>query len=89
MALYLVLEPLDIRGIYATWPECEAKVKGVAGAKFQKVATLEAAEALLNGEIPTMTDGTYAFIDVFQSATPLLDRLSFRMSCRLRKAAPP
>ncbi len=63
MAVYLVLEPLEHRGIYATWPECEAKVKGVGGAKFQKVATLEQAEALLNGDVPTMGDGTYAFID--------------------------
>ncbi len=63
MAVYLVLEPFEHRGIYATWPECEAKVKGVPGAKFQKVATLEQAEALLKGDVPEIPNGTFAFID--------------------------
>jgi ribonuclease HI len=63
MAVYVALDPTHIRGIYDTWPACEAKVKGVAGARYQKVATVSEAEALLAGQTPTMPDGTYAFID--------------------------
>jgi ribonuclease HI len=61
--LYVVTEPAEIRGIYTTWPECEAKVKGVRGARFQAVASREQAEAMLRGEATTLTPGLWAFID--------------------------
>lgn len=37
-------------GIYATWPECEAQVKGFRGAVHQKFPTREEALAFINGE---------------------------------------
>lgn len=61
--VYVVTEPPEIRGIYRTWPECEAKVKGVRGAKFQSVASEEKAEAMLRGEGTALTPGLWAFID--------------------------
>ena len=39
--VYVVTAPDEIRGIYPTWPECEAKVKGVRGARYQAVASRE------------------------------------------------
>src|SRR5207244_1028966 len=53
----------DIRGIYRTWPECEAKVKGVRGARYQAVASREQAEAMLRGEGTALTPGVWAFVD--------------------------
>ena len=61
--IYVVTAPAAIRGIYATWPECEAKVKGVPGARFQSVATRELAEAMLRGEGTTLASGLWAFVD--------------------------
>ena len=61
--VYVVTEPPEIRGIYRTWPECEAKVKGVRGAKFQSVASEEKAEAMLRGEGTALTPGLWAFVD--------------------------
>jgi Caulimovirus viroplasmin len=61
--VYVVTEPPQIRGIYATWRECEAAVKGVRGARFQGVATREQAEAMLRGEAKALTPGLWAFID--------------------------
>jgi hypothetical protein len=61
--LYVVTAPPEIRGIYATWRECEAKVKGVRGARFQAVATREHAEAMLRGEGTALTPGLWAFVD--------------------------
>lgn len=63
MAVYVVLAPESIRGIYATWPECQAKVTGISGARFQKAPSREAAEAMLAGETEELPAGTYAFID--------------------------
>jgi hypothetical protein len=63
MALYVVIAPAHARGIYESWPACEAQVKGVAGARYQKVGSPAEAEALLNGEVVTLPDGTYAFVD--------------------------
>ncbi len=63
MAVYVVFEPSSIRGIYDTWPECEAQVKGCAGAKFQKVATREQAESMLAGEKKILQPGLYAVLD--------------------------
>jgi ribonuclease HI len=61
--VYVVTEPPQIRGIYATWRECEAAVKGVRGARFQSVATRAQAEAMLRGEGTALTPGLWAFVD--------------------------
>ena len=61
--LYVVTEPPRIRGIYASWPACEAAVKGVHGARFQAVANREQAEAMLRGEATALTPGLWAFVD--------------------------
>jgi ribonuclease HI len=61
--VYVVTEPPEIRGIYRTWAECEAKVKGVRGARFQAVASEGQAEAMLRGEGTALTPGLWAFID--------------------------
>jgi tetratricopeptide (TPR) repeat protein len=61
--VYVVTEPSEIRGICRSWPECEAKVKSVRGAKFQAVASEEQAHAMLRGEGPTLTPGLWAFVD--------------------------
>lgn len=61
--VYVVTAPAGIRGIYRSWPECEAKVKGVPGARFQAVASDEQAEAMLRGEGTALTPGLWAFVD--------------------------
>ena len=62
--VYVVSEPQRIRGIYSSWPECEAAVKGVRGAKFQGVASRELAEAVLRGEcVKELSPGLYGFVD--------------------------
>jgi len=61
--VYVVTSPPEIRGIYRSWPECEAKVKGVRGARFQAVASEQHAEAMLRGEGTALTPGLWAFVD--------------------------
>src|SRR5262249_25101768 len=61
--VYVVTAPDRIRGIYATWPECAAVVKGVSGARFQSVASREQAEAMLRGEGNALGPGLHAFVD--------------------------
>jgi ribonuclease H-related protein len=61
--VYVVTEPERIRGIYESWPECAAAVKGVSGARYQAVASREQAEALLRGEVTELAPGLYAFVD--------------------------
>ena len=61
--VYVVTAPDRIRGIYATWPECAAAVKGVSGARFQAVASREQAEAMLRGEGNALGPGLHAFVD--------------------------
>jgi len=61
--VYVVTAPETIRGIYRTWAECEAKVKGVRGARYQAVASEELAEAMLRGEGTALTRGLWAFVD--------------------------
>jgi ribonuclease HI len=63
MACYVVLAPEPIRGIYDTWPTCEAIVRGVRGAIYRKAADRALAEQLLRGEGRKLEPGTYAFID--------------------------
>jgi ribonuclease HI len=63
MAAYVVFGPASIRGIYTTWPECEAKVRGISGAKFQKAPSREQAESMLAGEKKTLPPGHYAVVD--------------------------
>ncbi len=61
--VYVVTAPARIRGIYSTWKECEAAVKGVSGARFQAVAGREQAEAMLRGEGKELAAGLYGFVD--------------------------
>lgn len=63
MKVYVVTEPESIRGIYETWPECQAAVSGIPGARYQAVSSREHAEALLRGEAVVLPPGTYAFVD--------------------------
>jgi len=62
-AVYVVTAPEGSRGIYDTWPACEAVVKGARGARFQKVASRDEAEALLSGVGVLLPPGVYAFTD--------------------------
>jgi len=61
--VYVVTAPERIRGIYESWPACEAAVKGVRGARYQAVATREQAESMLRGEGTSLPPGRYAFVD--------------------------
>jgi len=61
--VYVVTAPERIRGVYETWPACEAAVKGVPGARYQAVASRAQAEAMLRGEGTALTPGLYAFVD--------------------------
>jgi ribonuclease HI len=61
--VYVVTAPDRIRGVYETWPACEAAVKGVRGARFQAVASRAQAEAMLRGEGAALAPGLYAFVD--------------------------
>ena len=61
--VYVVTAPERIRGIYASWPETAALVKGVSGARYQEVASRELAEAMLRGEGAELRAGLYGFVD--------------------------
>src|SRR5262245_49599767 len=61
--VYVVTAPERIRGIYTSWPECQAAVKGVSGARYQGVASREQAEAMLRGEGREVAAGLYGFVD--------------------------
>ena len=61
--VYVVTAPASIRGIYETWDACRAAVSGVAGARYQGVASREVAEAMLSGEGLALEPGAYAFVD--------------------------
>lgn len=61
--VYVVTAPLSIRGVYETWPACQAAVSGVRGARFQAVSSRALAEQMLRGEPVTLPPGEYAFVD--------------------------
>jgi len=61
--VYVVTEPERIRGIYSSWADCAAAVKGVSGARYQAVGSREQAEAMLRGEGTELELGLYAFVD--------------------------
>jgi ribonuclease HI len=63
MKFYVVTEPHSIRGIYNSWPECEAAVSGVRGAIYQSVSSHAEAQALLSGKGLVLPEGVYAFVD--------------------------
>jgi ribonuclease H-related protein len=63
MKVYVVTAPEDRRGLYETWEACKAAVHGVAGARYQSVASRAEAEAILGGEGVTLGPGLYAFVD--------------------------
>jgi len=61
--VYVVTAPERIRGVYDSWPACEAVVRGVRGARYQAVASRAQAEAMLRGEGAALVPGLYAFVD--------------------------
>ena len=61
--VYVVTAPERIRGIYVSWADCAAAVKGVSGARYQAVGSREQAEAMLRGEGTELEPGLYAFVD--------------------------
>lgn len=64
MKVYVVTEPRSIAGIYETWAECRAAMKGVPGLRhYQATATREIAEAMLEGTGVCLPPGDYAFTD--------------------------
>lgn len=62
MRCYVVTSPKQLRGIYDTWGQCQAKVAGVVGARYQSVDSREKAEKMLAGGV-LLEPGTYAFTD--------------------------
>jgi hypothetical protein len=60
---YVITEPDSIKGVYETWDECRSKVKGVKGAKHQKVQDEAEAQALLNGTGVVLKPGLHVFTD--------------------------
>lgn len=61
-AAYVVTEPESIRGIYTTWPECQAAISGVSGVKYQSVDSLEKAQSMLDGGV-RLPPGRWVFTD--------------------------
>jgi ribonuclease HI len=61
--LYVVTAPERIRGIYSSWADCRAAVEGARGARYQRVASREHAEALLRGDGTSLGPGLYGFVD--------------------------
>jgi len=63
---YAVLKGRE-SGIYESWTEAEAQVKGFAGAEFKSFKTKKEATAYLNGvdvkKEPELADGLCAFVD--------------------------
>lgn len=44
-----------IPGVYRTWPECEAQVKGFSGPKYKKFKTLAEAQGFVSGDFSSTT----------------------------------
>ena len=63
MPFYVVTQPESIRGLFETWDACRAAVAGHPGARYQKVASREEAEAMLSGAGVVLPPGLYAFTD--------------------------
>jgi ribonuclease H-related protein len=63
MPIYVVTQPEAIRGLFETWDACRAAVAGHPGARYQKVASREEAEAMLSGEGVVLSPGLYGFTD--------------------------
>lgn len=61
--VYVVTAPLSARAIYETWPECQAAVTGLKGAKFMGVTSRQKAELILNGDGVKLPIGRWAFTD--------------------------
>ena len=59
-----------IPGIYSTWNECEAQVKGVSGAKYKSFATLKEAEEFLTKE-EVQEDSLMNCTEVLQESMPV------------------
>lgn len=63
-----------VPGVYLSWPECEANVKGFPGAEYKSFRTKEEADGYMAGTAPAADDGKdtrsaaalprpYAFVD--------------------------
>lgn len=63
MPFYVVTQPESIQGVFETWDACRAAVAGYPGARYQKVASREEAEAMLSGAGVVLAPGLYAFTD--------------------------
>ena len=59
-----------IPGIYSTWNECEAQVKGVSGAKYKSFATLKEAEEFLTKE-EVQEDSLMNCTELLQESMPV------------------
>ena len=60
---YVITEPESIKGVCETWDECRSRVKGVKGAKYQKVRDEAEAQALLEGIGVVLEPGLHVFTD--------------------------
>lgn len=62
-------------GVFMTWAECEAQVKGFSGASYKSFATKEEAEAFVQSKLvskqtkPMMNDGLSIYVDGSYSKT--------------------
>ena len=55
MAKYYAVKSGRKEGIFLTWAECEAQVKGFSGGKYKSFKTMEEAESYLKGEDSNIT----------------------------------
>ena len=76
-------------GVFTSWADCEAQVKGVEGAKYKSFPTRAEAEAALAGEPPVWRkkadkDKEFSNLQIFKfsnSTTPLLPALAVDAAC--------
>ena len=76
-------------GVFTSWADCEAQVKGVEGAKYKSFPTRAEAEAALAGEPPVWRkkadkDKEFSNFQIFKfsnSTTPLLPALAVDAAC--------
>ena len=76
-------------GVFSSWADCEAQVKGVEGAKYKSFPTRAEAEAALAGEPPVWRkkadkDKEFSNFQIFKfsnSTTPLLPALAVDAAC--------
>ncbi len=70
-------------GIFTTWAECEAQVKGFTGARFKSFPTKGEAEAALSGELrPRSQSSSNAKVDKGINEEVEWDSISVDVGCR-------